>query len=45
MQMARLLLERGADPNAKNRFGNVPLGACVIGRNMDFIQLLLEFGV
>ena len=45
--MARLLLERGADPNAKNRFGEVPLNICVQQQQdrAELIKLLLEFGV
>jgi ankyrin repeat protein len=45
MEMARVLLKRGADPNAKNRFGAVPLMECVMQNYLDFINLLLEFGV
>ena len=43
--MARLLLKRGADPNARNRFGETPLARCVYYANADFIKLLLELGV
>jgi ankyrin repeat protein len=45
MAMARLLLDWGADPNARNRFGAVPLYECVNAQKMDFIQLLLSYGV
>jgi ankyrin repeat protein len=45
MAMARLLLDWGADPIARNRFGAGPLFDCVRAQKMDFIQLLLEFGV
>ena len=44
MQMARLLLEHGADPNAKDRRGLVPLAFCVIHKDVNFIKLLCEFG-
>jgi ankyrin repeat protein len=45
MAMARVLLERGADPNAINRMGNVPLSEAVVNNKMEFVKLLLEFGV
>ena len=45
MALARLLLEKGADPNAKSRLGCVPLFECVQANNVDFVKLLLEFGV
>jgi ankyrin repeat protein len=45
MAMARVLLDRGADPNARTRFGNTPLCECVRHQKMDFIKLLLEYGV
>lgn len=43
LEMARLLLERGADPNAQNRFGVVPLIYSVQQGHMDSVKLLLEF--
>ena len=45
MAMARVLLERGADPNAINRMGNVPLSEAVVNNRIEFVKLLLEFGV
>ena len=45
MALARLLLEHGADPNAKERHGAVPLHECVITNNVESVKLLLEFGV
>ena len=45
MELGRLLLEGGADPNAKNRFGEVPLTLCLIRKTEELIKLLLEFGV
>lgn len=44
LQMARVLLEKGADPNAVNRFGNPPILGCVVYKRKDQIGLLLEFG-
>ena len=43
--MARLLLERGADPNARNRLGTVPLCTGLHVNSKESINLLLEFGV
>jgi ankyrin repeat protein len=45
MALARLLLEHGADPNAKTRHGAVPLHECVMSNNVESVKLLLEFGV
>ncbi len=45
MAMARVLLERGADPNAVTRMGNVPLADAVRNNRIEFVKLLLEFGV
>jgi ankyrin repeat protein len=45
LAMARVLLERGADPNTKARLCNLPLTDCVTSNKIDFIKLLLEFGV
>ena len=45
MGLALVLLERGADPNARTRLGNVPLCECVRHQKIEFIKLLLEFGV
>jgi hypothetical protein len=45
LAMARVLLERGADPDTKARLGNLPLTDCVSSNKIDFIKLLLEFGV
>lgn len=44
LAMARVLLEHGADPNARNRFGASPLLECVKHKKVDFVKLLLEFG-
>jgi ankyrin repeat protein len=45
MAMARVLLERGADPNAVSRMGHVPLADAVRNNRIEFVKLLLEFGV
>jgi ankyrin repeat protein len=45
MAMAQVLLERGADPNAVTRMGNVPLSDAVMNNRTEFVKLLLEFGV
>jgi ankyrin repeat protein len=45
MAMARVLLERGADPNAVTRMGNVPLADAVRDNRIEYVKLLLEFGV
>jgi len=44
LEMARMLLEKGADPNHKNRFGFVPLFACLNSMGEESAKLLLEFG-
>lgn len=44
LKMARVLLERGADPNTVNRFGNPPILQCFVYKRKDQIALLLEFG-
>jgi hypothetical protein len=45
MAMARVLLERGANPNAINRMGHVPLADAVEDNRLEFAKLLLKFGV
>ena len=44
LTMARELLRAGADPNTQNRFGCTPLVEPVTNKNMEQINLLLEFG-
>ena len=41
---ARLLLEAGADVNARDPFGYTPLHDSVLGDNAEIIQLLLDAG-
>ena len=41
---ARLLLERGADPNLENRSGDEPLKAVVAMQDVPLLELLLEHG-
>jgi MYND finger/Ankyrin repeat len=43
-RLGRLLLERGANPNAKDRNDVVPLSHAYVQRSEDFLLLLLEFG-
>jgi len=42
--MAKLLLENGADPNAKNRLGETALVQPMLGKGLHFIRLLVENG-
>jgi ankyrin repeat protein len=42
--VARLLLERGADPNATADHGSTPLHAAAANGNRELVQLLLEHG-
>jgi hypothetical protein len=41
----KLLLERGADPNAKNKDGKTPLHVAAIRGSVDVARLLLQYGV
>ena len=43
--MGWMLHQHGADPDAKNRYGNVPLVYCAIQRDVGFTKLLLGFKV
>ena len=46
LQLARLLLARGADPTARDRFGDTPLRLCVNRPHLNRVsKLLLEFRV
>ena len=42
--MAKLLLENGADPNAKNRLGETALVQPMLSKELHFIRLLVENG-
>merc|ERR1719450_528000 len=44
MKMAELLLNAGADINARNRFGNTPLQEVSLVLQYDFITFLLDKG-
>ena len=43
-QIMSLLIEKGADPNARNGIGWSPLHLCVVGGNIDGIVILLAAG-
>lgn len=45
LEAARLLLERGANPNLGNRYGNTPLHIACQYRRLHIIDLLHEYGV
>ena len=40
--MVTLLIQHGADPNAKNRFGFTPLHEAVAGKHPHVVRILLE---
>ena len=42
--LARILLEHGADPNARDRFGSVPLMGALQAGTLDAIEALLAHG-
>jgi len=42
--VAKVLLESGADPDAKNKEGNTPLHAAAYRGHIDVASLLLEHG-
>jgi ankyrin repeat protein len=45
LQMARILLENGANPNSHTRIGRVScLHRAVLAGNAEIVKLLLEFG-
>lgn len=43
-EIVRVLLERGANPNAKNRLGKTPLMAACEGASEDLVALMLQAG-
>ncbi|KAG7439536.1 uncharacterized protein BT62DRAFT_700288 [Guyanagaster necrorhizus] len=44
LDMARVLLESGSDPNQRDRYGEVPLLGCFQTNGIGAIDLLMEFG-
>ncbi|TCD62460.1 hypothetical protein EIP91_006830 [Steccherinum ochraceum] len=44
VDMARILLEKGADPNHQNRYGAVPILDCFQTNQVECVDLLMEFG-
>ncbi|KAK0232657.1 ankyrin repeat-containing domain protein [Armillaria fumosa] len=44
LDMSRVLLESGSDPNLRNRYGEVPLLLCFQSNVIGAIDLLMEFG-
>ncbi|KAK0475161.1 hypothetical protein IW261DRAFT_1340829 [Armillaria novae-zelandiae] len=44
LDMSRVLLESGSDPNQRNRYGEVPLLLCVQSNGIGAVDLLMEFG-
>jgi uncharacterized protein len=42
--MAKFLLEKGADPNVENKYGNTPLMWAVWNNDPNTVTLLLEKG-
>merc|ERR1719383_696004 len=44
LQMAKVLLKKGANPNAINRFGAPPIIECVITNRPEFVELLVKHG-
>jgi ankyrin repeat protein len=42
--VARLLLDRGADPNARNTWGWTPLHTATFKEQIELIRILLERG-
>ncbi len=44
LEMCRLLLEAGADPNGKQQGGHTPMDEAVLRKHDGLIALLREFG-
>ncbi|PBK89281.1 hypothetical protein ARMGADRAFT_1015455 [Armillaria gallica] len=44
LDLSRVLLESGSDPNQRNRYGEVPLLVCFQTNGIGAIDLLMEFG-
>jgi len=44
LEIARLLIDAGADPNTQNRAGRVPLIEAVMAQRTDVVTVLVEYG-
>lgn len=44
IEIVKILLDRGSDPNLANEFGEAPLFFALYNRNQQMIDLLLQFG-
>ncbi len=44
LDLCRVLLESGSDPNQRNRYGEIPLLSCFQTNGIGAINLLMEFG-
>ncbi|TCD62461.1 hypothetical protein EIP91_006831 [Steccherinum ochraceum] len=44
VRLARILLENGADPNHRTRYGAIPILDCFTTNQVDCADLLMEFG-
>ncbi|KAI0798254.1 hypothetical protein C8Q75DRAFT_708684 [Abortiporus biennis] len=44
LDLARLLLEKGANVNHRNRYGEIPIMSCFQTNQVGSVELLMEFG-
>ena len=44
VEKVKELIKKGANVNAKNRFGGTPLHAAVISNNVEVVKILIENG-
>ncbi|WP_048197572.1 ankyrin repeat domain-containing protein, partial [Methanocaldococcus sp. FS406-22] len=44
VEKVKELIKKGANVNAKNRFGGTPLQAAVVGNHIEVVKLLIENG-